>query len=560
MRADLAAILNHPANRQRLARAAKARLLELESQEAEQAAERERQALQGTAADNEREKLRCAAGAEGCIYWFNTWVWTYNPKLVGTFGPDGGKVSPYLRFKLFPRQEALIRWAFARMANQEQGAVPKSRDVGASYLFAGIALHQWLFEDGFSATFGSRIMDNVDKSGNPDAIFEKLRIMLRRLPGWMLPAGFNWTRDSKIGLLINPDTGATITGEGGENMGRAGRSTFFVGDEFGFVPNAEAVEAALSGNTDCVFWVSSANGPGNLFARKCSGNLPPEQVFRLHYTDDPRKTPEWVAKKKASMEPVNWASEYEIDFTASLEGVCIPGLWVASCQELARRLRPKPSRLPAVGGLDVGAGGKGKSVFVSRHGPWVRRPKSRGDPDTIGTATWAMELAIAEGCGSLYYDAPGVGVGVTSALKHVPIHASLKVYPVNTGERAPTSRIWPDGVSSHEKFGNLKAEIWWLTRTRAQKSHELLLFMNGQEEGVDHPVDECLLLPSGDGESTILAAQLSMVKAETNLQGKIVIESKASLKKRGIPSPDYGDAICLAETDKRPRYNLAALA
>lgn len=576
MAALAAEILQHPLNRARVARAALARLREIEAAEAAEEAELQEQIAAGSKADHDRELARCADGIEGCIHWFRTWVWTYNPKLIGQTDPEtGAKLSPFIRFIPWSRQEDLLRWVHDQVENGRQGACKKSRDIGASYLFVGYALWRWLFTPGFKATFGSRVLEYVDQLDNPDTLFAKARIMLRRLPLWMLPDGFNWAKHDNIGRISNPANEAVITGEGGKNMGRGGRSTMYVLDEAGHVENAEAIEAALSGNTDAIFWVSSANGMGNLFFRKCHGGLPAEQVFEFHYRDDPRKTAAWVAAKKRVTEAVVWAQEYEIDFSASLEGVCIPAAWVRSAQELRRRVGVRPHLLRAEtrAGLDVGAGGKGKSVFVSRQGPYYRVPKSRGDPDTINTAHWALGLAVAEGVRLLNYDAPGVGVGVTSALNKVPqitgdgpTRPALFVTAVNTGEGAPTSRIWPDGRSSKDKFGNLKAEIWWLTRTRCQKSHELLQWMDGVVDddgeplGKEHPLDECALLPSGDPESDLMCAQLSMVKADKNIPGKIVIESKAALKKRGIPSPDYADAAVLTEVDQRPTYRIDALA
>lgn len=574
MSVALPAVLKHPTNRARFMRAVEAKLREFEAEEASRDAERRLEIERGSKEQHEAELARCADGVAGCIHWLNTWVQTYNPKLLGVRGDDGKQVPLFLPFRPFPRQVEVIEWLHERVERQQPGALKKSRDIGATYLCAAYALWRWLFNevDGFKATFGSRDLDLVDEIGNADSIFEKIRIMLRRLPTWMLPNGFDWNRHSSKAKLINPAKDAAITGEGGAEMGRGGRSSMFVLDEAAFIPNAGAAEASLSGNTDCILHVSSANGMGNLFYRKCHGGLPAHLVLEYHYRDDPRKTPEWVRDKRRVTDAVVWASEYEIDFAASLEGVCVPAAWVRSCQELRRRIKVKPFGGKAVAGLDVGAG-KAKSVFISRNGPIVRIPASRGDPDTINTAYWALGLSREHGVGRLNYDAPGVGVGVTSALNKAeiaagdrPIKVDLFVSPVNTGEQAPSNRRWPDGRTSDQMFGNLKAEISWLIRTRAQKSHEKLAFLdgslddNGEPYGVDHPLDECLLLPSSEHpEAAMLAAQMSMVKAEKNEAGKIVMESKAALKRRNIPSPDYFDALVLTEVDKVGRYNLGAL-
>jgi hypothetical protein len=318
-------------------------------------------------------------------------------------------------------------------------------------------------------------------------------------------------------------------------------------DEAAFVPNAETIEKSLSGNTDCVFWVSSVNGMGNLFARKRHSILKPHQIFRLHWRDDPRKTDAWAAAKEASFsDPTTWASEYDIDYSASVEGICIPALWVESAKRLAK-LEPRLRASNAIRlGVDVGAG-KSKSVTVPRAGVVVLPPRSRGQPDTTGTAHWALDIARELKANELNFDAPGVGAGVASTLTHNEV-PGLTVSPINTG-LPPTENEWPDGRKSEEMFGNSKAEIWWLCRTALQRTHEHVAFLEGKEGGVEHAVSELLALPSGDKESDTLNLQLSLVKWGRNEKGKIVIETKDALKRRGIASPDYADALMLTFVD-----------
>ena len=491
----------------------------------------------------EKERERCA---KDIFHWWDKWVYTYDPRLISQKNPDGSRKSPYVRFHLWPKQRDIIQWIGERVDEMEEGLVEKSRDTGVTYLTAGFALHKFLFEPGFKTTFGSRKVDYVDKKDNPDSIFAKLRIMLRRMPPELLPEGFNFAQHDNYMRIVNQDTGSIISGEGGEDMGRGGRSSLYVVDEAAFVPNAESVEKALSGNTDCVLWVSSVNGMGNLFARKRHSVLKPRQVQRLHWRDDPRKTEEWAAAKQASFsDPTTWASEYDIDYSASVEGICIPAKWVESCKRLAAlEPRLKASAEMCLGG-DVGAG-KAKSVIVPRRGPVVSPPRSRGDPDTTDTAYWMLDIAEELSANILNFDAPGVGAGVSSTLMKNPVEG-LHVEPVNTG-LPPTERIWPDEKTSEEKFGNLKAETWWLVRTAAQRTHEHVLWLEGSG-GQEHSLTEILSLPSGDKESDQLCLELSLVKWFRNDRGKIVIETKKQLQTRGIKSPDYADALMLTEVE-----------
>lgn len=508
--------------------------------------------------DHDAECARCDDGAEGIVYWFNNYGWTYDPRLIGQHDEEGRARSPYTRFVLWPRQVEFIHWLHERVQANEEWLTEKSRDAGVSYLCCGYALNRWLFTDGFKATFGSRKAEYVDKSGQPDSLFEKIRIMLRRLPDWMLPDGFTWNGDSLFMRLVNPANGAIISGEGGEDMGRGGRSSLYVVDEAAFLPNAESVEKALSGNTDCVGWVSSVNGMGNLFARKRHSILKPHQVFRLHWRDDPRKSDEWAAAKEATLsDPAAWASEYEIDYAASVEGVCIPAKWVDAAKRIAA-LEPMifDTNQLGVAGLDVGAG-KAKSIAIVRRGPIVSKPVSRTDPDTIGTAHWALQIAQEERAQRMNFDSVGVGVGVTSALKHSPDH-KLKVVPVNTGDSPNEDRRWEDGRTSVEMFGNLKAELWWLARVAFQRTYQHMLHLEGkgeEEGGRKHQLSDLIALPTGDIESDALASQLSLVRYFRNEKGKIVIEKKSELQRRGIKSPDHADAFVLTFDDRGSNYD-----
>ena len=58
-----------------------------------------------------------------------------------------------------------------------------------------------------------------------------------------------------------------------------------------------------------------------------------------------------------------------------------------------------------------------------------------------------------------------------------------------------------------------------------------------------------MALPSGDKNSDQLCLELSLVKWGRNERGKIVIEKKEELKRRGINSPDFADALMLTNVD-----------
>lgn len=494
------------------------------------------------------------------IYWFNTWVWTFNPKLVG-----GG--TPWIPMDLFPKQEESIRWFEERSRLKEDGHYAKSRDIGFTWMAGGYALHRWLFEDGYKANFGSRKAEYVDRIGDPDSIFEKIRMLYRALPVWMRPQRM---QDNSM-LLINEDRGSIIRGEAGDDMGRGGRSTDYFFDEFAFVERADSVDAASVANADCRIFGSTVNGQGNLFFRKAhDGSMKERQKFRFHWTDDPRKvtgvitqddgsTQTWEQATRLKMEKHKWASEYDIDYTASVEGICIEARWVEACKRikgvLAARGIPLPIPLNGVAGGDVGAG-KAKSVLVSRFGPVVYPPTSWSDPDTVDTANRMLIAAgsvkqkqngFEGGVKSLRFDATGVGHGVGGVLKRSV--SGISATAVLVGGLPDEDNIWPDGKNSKEKFANLKAESWWKCREAAKNTYEMLMFLTEPEhaDAIEHRLDEILVLPadSDSPDSLTMNSQLSLVKWLTTVGGKIIIESKDALAKRGISSPDHADALML---------------
>lgn len=495
------------------------------------------------------------------FHWIRNWVWTYDPRVI----PDGR--NPWMPLALFKRQIEMLDFIDARVAAREDGLIEKSRDIGFTWCAGSWAVHRWLFDPGFKTTFGSRKEMFVDRRGDPDSIFEKFRMILARLPRWQWPRDFGQEHDNHM-RLINPETGSTIVGEAGEEIGRGGRSSVVILDEFAFVPQAESVDASTSGNTETRIFGSSVAGMGNLFARKRhGGQLRPDQIFRFHYSDDPRKTVEWAKKKRASMEDHKWGSEYDIDYSASVEGICIPARYVEASLALSAMvkegtLKAEPTRR-GTAGLDVGAGGKAKSVFVARFGPVVTTPVPRGDPDTTGTAHWALDLAKglvlkrsdAYECRVtvLNYDSVGVGHDVQYALKTTP-KGGIAVNPTNTG-LPPTDMKWPDGETSVEKFLNLKAEGWWKVRDRLKRSYELWQHltkatdMDGKPLGHAHAISDCLLLPllTTGIDAQILASQLSLPKWFRSSTGKIQIESKKEMAVRELPSPDHADALILTE-------------
>jgi CubicO group peptidase (beta-lactamase class C family) len=140
---------------------------------------------------------------------------------------------------------------------------------------------------------------------------------------------------------------------------------------------------------------------------------------------------------------------------------------------------------------------KGQQIVPSDSGHIAKA--MRDIDDEAGKNDWVRAVV----------DVPGVGGGVVDRLAEL----ELRVVPYNGGE-APRDK---------ERFVNARAEDFWTLRERFEQG----------EIDIDPDDDK-------------LAAQLGSIKWDIDSRGRIKIESKDDMRKRGLPSPDRADAMAIA--------------
>lgn len=243
----------------------------------------------------EIQKLCNTIARENCFWFFNVFLWTYDPR------PDRG--HPDKPFVTYPRQNDYIRWLDLQYnkPHNVSGFVDKARDVGFSYVTIGWIVHRWLFDEGFNAKLGSRKEEYVDKKGDPDCLFYKAEYMINHLPQWMLPPGFDMQKNRRFMMIDRPDNSNTISGESANpDFGRAGRQSFTVLDEFGFWPWAraswescgESAHFRLAGTTPPV------TGTGSHAHKLKTQQAGQVEVFTFDYNAVPWKDSLWVQRAK----------------------------------------------------------------------------------------------------------------------------------------------------------------------------------------------------------------------------------------------------------------------
>jgi len=192
----------------------------------------------------------------------------------------------------------------------------------------------------------------------------------------------------------------------------------------------------------------------------------------------------------------------------------------SDAQEAAKReLIPADSESPVIMGLDVGRFGDDPSVMVFRqdHDLRSRPPVVLQGANTLQVAERAAREYAKYNCAVLFVDEGGVGGGVYDRLQMLGIN----VIGVQFGGASDN----PNPLEPHIKYANKRAEIWGALRSSVST-----LCLPEKVNGLDtSPVDEL--------SSPLYDYQL---KSEA-----IVLESKKSMKSRGLPSPNWADAAAL---------------
>ena len=469
--------------------------------------------------------------------YYNTLVWHYKDKPVDFINDWGITYDPrrkkaLLPFILFPRQVEYINWLKKNMEDQQNCLVEKSRDMGLTWLCIAFAVWLWLFHPGRAIGFGSSKVDKMDRLGDPDTIFEKIRWFIKYLPREFLPLDFNLEDHCPYLKILNPQNGSTITGEGGDQMGRGGRKSIYFKDESAFYERPVKVEAALSMNTNVQVDVSTYNGTGNPFYQKrMSGKIP---VFTFHWKDDPRKDDAWYKKKceEYSFDPVIIAQEIDINPAATMERVVIPHEWVAAAVNYNL-----PKSGMKISALDVADEGGDENCLIDRHGVVVEHVDAWKLGNTAQTTRRAYGLLKQRGVKLCNYDNVGVGAGVKAEFWSIAERegkSAVIARGINSGGKVHPGNFAP-GKPNSEMFMNLKAELWWELRERFRKTYE------NRNNIRRYKPYELISIPN-DGQ---LIMELSQQTYKFKPNGKIIMESKEVLKKKGIRSPNRADALVM---------------
>ena len=182
-------------------------------------------------------------------------------------------------------------------------------------------------------------------------------------------------------------------------------------------------------------------------------------------------------------------------------------------------------------GVDVARFGDDKTVITPRISAKVYEFRKYSKKDTMETAgnvircckEYMKQFPHIKKC-LIKVDDSGVGGGVTDRLNEVIREEKLPytVIPVNNGDAATDAYYF-----------NLGAQIWGNIKGLLENNFSNKL-QGKQDVQIELPYDEEMI------------KQLSIRKYHMTSKGKIQLESKDDMKKRGLGSPDTADSLSLA--------------
>jgi hypothetical protein len=195
---------------------------------------------------------------------------------------------------------------------------------------------------------------------------------------------------------------------------------------------------------------------------------------------------------------------------------------------------------PLILGVDVARFGDDQSVIFARRGrDWRTWNNAGGVPGkcwmfrgmpTDQLAARVNSLAAELKADAIFVDGGGVGGGVVDMLRLM--HRDC--FDVQFGGKATTSASNPTAAVG-EKYANKRAEMWGAMR-------------GALRAGVAMPDD------------ADIAGELCSVEYSFNIRDEILLEAKASMKKRGLASPDIADAIALTYSEPIQSLSTARLS
>ncbi len=450
-------------------------------------------------------------------------------EFLDRYGPKAGEEGPALFvrevFGCEPDewQEDVLN-DFGR--GERRIAIRSAHGPGKTCLLAWLVIYMLLFR------FPQKTVATAPTRGQLfDNLYAEVLTWWKRLP----PAiqALYIVKSTRIELAASPAesffTAKTARPETPEALqGIHSPHVLIIADEASGVPEPifEAGSGSMSGASACTILAGNPVRTSGYFFQAFHklSNLWKTYHIRSAFVDWPTGTPSTrITEKYVEEQGILYGTEsaaFRIrvlgEFPTSDDNTVIAYVAVQSARDREIEERPEANRL---WGVDVARFGSAKNALVVRTNRSVLEVEMWDGVDLMQTAgrihSKYNECPNALKPQTILIDVNGLGGGVVDRLYEL----GLPVRGINVAESA--------GVS--ERFLRLRDELWW-------KGREWL-----ESQGVSIIADHT----DKEAPCEVLAMELVQPTYEFMSTGKIKVESKDEMRKRGVPSPDVADAFIL---------------
>ena len=367
---------------------------------------------------------------------------------------------------------------------------------------------------------------SITKDNLEDNLWPELAKWRQRSPFIMAAfeqtGGAIFSRDHPDTWFLSPRSfarSADAKTQGSSLSGHHGKYLFYLLDESGdMLPSVgRSVEQGLAGAH--VGMCLQAGNPTSLTGLLADSTQHSYSTITITADpDDPKRTPrvpaEWAREQiKIHGRDNPWVMSYIL-------GLFPPGglntlLGLEDVQSAMRRVYQTGDfeHAPRVIGVDVAYMGEDSTVILRRQGlmSWAgvemrsRDSMEVGDRVALEINEWEPDMVFIDGTG-------GWGRGVIDRLRRL-------------GHDRRVMDVQFAGKPNSPKFLNKRIEMWW----------DMAQWI--KQEGAVAQHDRML--------QDLISPQYAM-----NDKGKMVLEAKEHIKQRGLPSPDFGDALALTFAQK----------
>ena len=348
------------------------------------------------------------------------------------------------------------------------------------------------------------------------------------------------------------DSGYAVGTAGNKAVGRSQTIQLFHGSECGYWPHPEehakgVLQAVSRENGTEIIIESTANGIGNYFHRiwqsAIQGDSEYLPIFVPWYWQEeymsPIKSTDWSEDEldlleaftsdglrpehlawrrlkiaEFSNDPEQGSNAFKSEFPFTWEESFrspIDDVYINSTMVVkARNNAVEDNETGLIIGVDVAIGDNDRTAIIRRRGRRAYDLETWKNHNTMETVGRLRNIIEIEKPYKMYIDVIGVGAGVVDRL-HEQGYWEI-VEGINVANRA----------SERLKYHNKRAELWAALKEWLDS---------------ESPVD----IPDND----MLHGELCNIGFKTDSTGRLVIESKDDIKKRGLPSPDCADSLIL---------------